>query len=91
MIEHPLPFYMSTTFTASCEFWALASPIVEMYYANRDAKIVDRIPLLTVESAFQRLLEWADRLPKAVSRGWPPHHHTANMQSVTPMLYAKRS
>jgi hypothetical protein len=65
---HPLPVYMTQTFTTLCEFWIIVQEIDSVYLLKGSTPLSDRVSLAFAESKYRKLLAWASELPQQMIR-----------------------
>jgi len=63
--ESRLPSSEKSTFSAFCEFWAIAAEVSVVY---RDDQGHNKASLAFALGKFQKLLSWADVLPQLMAR-----------------------
>ncbi|KAK7985506.1 hypothetical protein PG996_005254 [Apiospora saccharicola] len=73
--SHVLPDYMGRTFPALCQFWALTSDWIAIYYREDPSPVCTRISVDFAEHTFQKLLAWSDSLHVMLARGPQSTHH----------------
>ncbi|KAK8002338.1 hypothetical protein PG989_002057 [Apiospora arundinis] len=74
--SHVLPDYMGRTFPALCQFWALTSDWMAIYYREDPSPVHTRVHVDFAEQTFQKLLAWSDSLHVMLARGAQSTHHT---------------
>lgn len=68
-----------TSFPFFCDFWCIAHEIAAVFYASQEP-VSKTVPLAFAESKYQRLLQWAERLPSHLARSDSMTHDVTEMQ-----------
>lgn len=81
---HPSPVYVGHTFTAMSQLWVIVQEILAVHNIQDESPLVDRAIPSFAETKYQKLLAWANTLPRELSNDKDSASHVYLFQYVSP-------